>query len=115
MGPKNIVLTRKDFPYFSSQTLSNLHGSDNFSDITLVSADGQLISAHKIVLSSCSSVMNKLVMPTEQVLVMEASYDELMLILKFIYTGKCEVAQKNLASFLSTAKKTPNKRPRYGR
>ena len=105
MRPKNIVLTRKDFPVFSSQTLSNLHGSDTFSDITLVSADGQLVSAHKIVLSSCSSVMNKLVLPTEPVLVMEASYDELILILKFIYTGKCEVEQKNLLTFLATARK----------
>ena len=105
MGPKNIVLTRKDFSFFSSQTLSNLHGSDTFSDITLVSADGQLISAHKIVLTSSSSVMGKLVLPKEQVLVMDASYDELKLILKFIYTGKCEVEQKNLANFLATAKK----------
>ena len=105
MGLKNIVLTRKDFLSFSSQTLSNLYGSDTFSDITLVSADGQLISAHKIVLSSCSSVLNKLVLPTEQVLVLEASYDELMLILKFVYTGKCEVGQKDLSNFLSTSKK----------
>ena len=96
MGANNIVLTRKDFTYFSGKTLSNIHGSDIFSKISLVSEDGQFIDAHKIILSYNSTVLNKLVLIPKKVLVMEESYAELFLSVKFMYTGKCEVEQKNL-------------------
>ena len=58
MGEKNIVIPRKDFPYFFSKTLSNLYRSDIFSDIILASENVQFINAHKIILSLSSSAMN---------------------------------------------------------
>ena len=76
MGEKNIVIPRKDFPYFFSKTLSNLYRSDIFSDVMLASENVQFINAHKIILSLSSSAMNKLILTSRQELFMEESYAE---------------------------------------
>ena len=104
MTDQNILLSRKDFPHFSSKTISDLFESNNFCDVTLFSNDGHLLNAHKIILSSGSLVFNKLISQSEQVINIDVSHSELILILKFIYTGNCEVELIGLPHFLATSK-----------
>ena len=104
MTTRNILLSRKDFPHFSSKTISDLSESNNFCDVTLFCNDGHLLKAHKIFLSSGSLVFNKLISKSEQVINMDINHFELSLILKFIYTGDCEVELIDLSHFLATAK-----------
>ena len=76
MTTRNILLSRKDFPHFSSKTISDLSESNNFCDVTLFCNDGHLLNAHKIILSSGSLVFNKLVSNSEQVINIDVNHSD---------------------------------------
>ena len=103
MANQSIFLTRKDFQSSASTTFTDLYESNEFTDVTLVSKDSLSISAHKIIISSSSSVLRQLIVNSETAFV-DVKHAFLKLIVKFIYTGQCEVDQKYLVSFLAVAK-----------
>ena len=80
---------------------------EEFVDVTL-SAGGQNLKAHKVVLSACSSYFRELLrgisLWQHPVLVLkDVQFLELQSILEFVYLGEVNVEQDRLESFLKTA------------
>ena len=106
MGSKTIILTRNDFEESGSKALSDLCRTSEVSDVTLVSEDGQLTSVHKVIISQGSNYFKKLFSrsPEDNKIVVNSSFSDLCLIVRFLYTGKCEVKLDNLQYFLALTK-----------
>ena len=102
----NIFLERNDFYVASGKTFTDLHLNPEFSDVTLVSQDGHFIHAHKVIISSCSSVLRNILLGSNQqhILNIEANISDLKQLVKFMYRGQCDVEPVNLVSFLAVAK-----------
>ena len=56
---EKFCLKWNDFQYNVTKSFSNLRKEEDFYDVTLVSDDQKQMSAHKVVLSSCSEFFNK--------------------------------------------------------
>ena len=106
MSSAKICLERNDFDTASSKMFVDLYQNPEFSDITLVTEDDQLLHAHKIIISSGSQLIKQMITSSKQkhILNLKASFSDLSLFLQFMYTGQCEVEQNNLVGFLAAAK-----------
>ncbi|XP_066968527.1 uncharacterized protein [Macrobrachium rosenbergii] len=90
----------------STTVLDQLLRDDTFTDVTLT-AEGQSLRAHRIVLCLASSYFRQ-VLSREQnvqsvVLLRDVKFAELRNIIHFIYTGEATVDATDLESFLRTA------------
>ena len=100
MPNKSIFLTRKDFQTTADSAFKGLFESNEFTDITLVSDDGQTIKAHKHIISTSSSMLNKLTENSE-IACIDVKHSFLKLIIQFIYTGQCEVAKNYILHIIN--------------
>ena len=106
MVDKNeLLVTFKSFPTFAN-SFSNLQVDGEFADVTLVSDDLEEFTAHKIVLSSVSSVFKVLLSshahPHPLIHLGGVAGGELESMLEFIYSGQMTVKQEyvnNIVSF----------------
>lgn len=95
---------------FSSNLSSGFHEvlcQGDLLDVTLA-VNGELIKAHRLVLSVCSPYFRKMFsrMPANQhafVFLKDVSASTLKDLIQFMYCGEVSVEQGNLATFLSTA------------
>ena len=55
-----------DFASIVSESFATLREEEDFFDVTLVSEDLIQLSAHKVVLSSCSPVFKALIKPSQR-------------------------------------------------
>jgi len=90
-----------------TSAFKHLLEEEDFVDVTL-SAEGQNLKAHKVVLSACSSYFRELLrgisLWQHPVLVLrDVPFLELQSILEFVYLGEVNVEQDRLQSFLKTA------------
>jgi uncharacterized C2H2 Zn-finger protein len=90
-----------------TSAFKHLLEEEDFVDVTL-SAEGQNLKAHKVVLSACSSYFRDLLkgisLWQHPVLVLrDVPFLELQSILEFVYLGEVNVEQDRLQSFLKTA------------
>ena len=96
-----------NFEQTSLKTFASLRQDKNLVDVTLVANDQVRITAHKIVLASCSPFFSNLVfsMPTTNPFLYLSSVSStyLNLMLDYIYTGETEVLQGDLEAFLKSA------------
>jgi hypothetical protein len=96
-----------DFHEKISSAFNKLRDDTNFTDVTLVSEDGQQLQAHKVILSASSPFfMNILKLnrhPNPLIYLKGFKGKELHSIVDFMYYGVTEVYQENLDSFLSVA------------
>ena len=104
---EKVSLGWNDFQINLNSTLEAHLNSSDFTDVTLVSADGQQL-AHRIVLSAGSPLLAKLLtsLPPNPVLYfwdLQASL--LSTLVEFLYKGKVEVPTSDLAAFLALADK----------
>ena len=99
----SICLRRNDFQSVASTAFADLYESHEFTDVTLVSEEGQSIKAHKLIISASSRVLSKLI-ENREIFFIDVKHLFLKLILQYIYTGQCEVDQSYLDTFLVTAK-----------
>ena len=104
MGDKHITFARCDFMEASSLVFRNIYQSGDFYDVTLVPEDGAPIRAHKLVLSGSSSVFQKLLTTSKDMVNVSLCHSDLSLIVQFIYTGRCDVKLIDITSFLISAK-----------
>merc|ERR1719378_785270 len=106
---ENISVQWTDFIPSVSQTFATLRAQSDFHDVTLVSDDHVEIPAHRVVLSSCSGLFEKILMTNKQpgmLLCLDGiSARELHNILDYVYNGKTEIPQNNLKKFLKTGKR----------
>ena len=82
---------------------------DDFYDVTLVGDDQQQISAHRLVLSSCSEYFKNILKQNKHphpLLCMEGiNFNEMNSILNYIYFGEVNIDQDDLDRFLSVAQR----------
>ncbi|CAL4061025.1 unnamed protein product, partial [Meganyctiphanes norvegica] len=84
----------------------SLFNSESLVDVTLF-CEGQLLKAHKVVLSACSPYFQKLFAQTSDrhpiVILKDVKHDELKALLKYMYKGEVNVSQEQLGSLIKTA------------
>ena len=98
-----------DFHSNVSRTFSALRTEEDFQDVTLVSADLQQVSAHKVVLSACSKYFKNILQQNRHsnpLLCLDGvTSSELQSVLDYIYQGEVQVYQENLDRFLAVAER----------
>ena len=91
----------------AEKAFKDLRASGDFSDVTLAGADGKLLEAHKVVLSSCSPVLRTILLKINHahplLYLNGMNIEDIGLLLKFIYTGEVTLEKENLESFLQAA------------
>ena len=100
-------LSWTDFENCASETFRKLIDDKDFIDVTLACDDGKSVKAHKIVLSSASSMFKTILTenPHQHPLIYLKGirHKELRQLMSFIYLGEVEVAESDLANFMETA------------
>ena len=93
-----------DFQTNVTKSFSKLRNEDDFFDVTLVSDDKQQVSAHKLVLSSCSDYFKSILRQSKHshpILCLEGiSSSELNNVLDYIYNGEIQLHETDLDGFL---------------
>ncbi|XP_018910893.2 uncharacterized protein [Bemisia tabaci] len=86
--------------------LDSLRKDEDLVDVTL-SCEGQLLKAHKVILSACSSYFRNVFKenPCKHpvVILKDVSHEDVEALLSFVYQGVVYISEKKLASFLHTA------------
>lgn len=92
------------------QFMGQLLGDEMMTDVILSLDDGQILKAHKIILSAFSpyfrSVLTRINLPYQYpvVIIKDVQYDDLKSLLEFIYRGQVTVSNERLPSVLKCAK-----------
>jgi hypothetical protein len=105
MGIEKVNLRWKGHETNVPNTFRQLWGDDDFADVTLATADGQQIRAHKVIISLCSPFFKKILLqnrhPNPLIYLKGVSYEHLENSLKLIYLGQCDVLENNVKEFLA--------------
>ena len=92
-----------------TRSYSQLRNENKFSDVTLVSDDHHLVSAHKVVLATCSKYFNDILKqdPTGSALLCleGVGQNDLNNLLDYIYHGELTIPQEHIERFLQMAKR----------
>ena len=108
MSNNLVANTCNQFEVNAPHSFQRLWNNQDFTDVTLATVDDQQIRAHKVILSSGSSVFQNIFLkhPKQNPLLYlkDVRYKDLELIIKFIYTGQCNVEHVELEHFLSIGK-----------
>ena len=87
--------------------MSRLLVSEEFKDVTLVCDDGELIRAHRNILSICSPVLRNILLAdrrnTPTIYLRGINHTEMEAIIKFIYLGQASVSKSRVDEFLLVA------------
>ena len=90
-----------------NERYKDLRNDTMFTDVTLVCNDDKQIQAHKVILSSFSSLFKRMFSnnphPQPLVFLKGVEIDDINAILDFIYQGEASVEQDNFNTFLETA------------
>ena len=79
MTGNKVCLRKNDFNFASGKTFSDLYLNTEFSDVTLVSQDGNYVHAHKLIISAGSLELRKQILSLKQqhVLNIKTNFDDL--------------------------------------
>ena len=109
LATEKCFLTYADFHKIIVKNIKKSQGNQDFCDVTLVCEDNRQIKAHKIVLSSSSSLLMNMLQSTNHTHPMLYFWDvkerTLSKLVDFIYTGEVEIYESDLSDFLTLAKK----------
>jgi len=92
------------------EMLNNLMKTSELADVTLVCDDNKKIKAHKVILSSCSSIFKNIFDDLSQrfnnsvIYLRGIQYQEMESILEFMYLGVATIYQERLNEFFNVAK-----------
>ena len=104
-----VKLAWSEFNKGAGKMMANLLSDSNFCDVTLVCDDDKQIKAHKAILSSSSLFFKRILVlnPHQHPLLYldSVSFDHLLGIIKFIYTGETEVNEEDLEVFMNVGRK----------
>ena len=108
MSPTKYSLAWNEFESAAAKTFKDLLCDNKFTDVTLACEDDRQINAHKIILSSCSSFFERILLKKSHknpiIYFKGICFKDLELIMRFIYLGEAEVGEENLQRFLDSAK-----------
>ena len=102
LGGQSILLKSDLFEVNAGKAFRELMEDTVFTDVTLVSNDGQMIHAHKVVLIS-SSTYFKTIMEVDKnrsEVIVNIAHVQLMAIVKYIYTGEVRVLLDHMKDFM---------------
>ena len=106
MTDEKLCLKWNDFHDVLKDSVKDLRGDTDFTDVTLACED-QNFKAHKVILSACSPFFKKLLKshphPHPLVYMKGTTADELKALVDFIYHGEANIFQEQLESFLALA------------
>ena len=98
-----------DFQCNVSRTFSLLRSEEEFFDVSLVSKDQKMMSAHKLVLSASSPYFKHILTKTKHsnplLCIDGVSSGELQFVLDYIYNGEVQIHQQHLERFLEVAQR----------
>ena len=105
---EQVSLKWKDFKNKSTGLLESLRRDTNFTDVTLVTEDGQCVDGHKVLLAGSSQFFRKLLktkQPSHPLIYMRGvkHSSDLDSILDFVYLGEAFVEKVKLNNFLELA------------
>ena len=104
---EKLCLQWNDFKDNINSTFRSLREDVDFSDVTLVSEDGQQVGAHKVILSASSPFFHNLLKrnlhPHPLVYMRGVKFEHLFAIVDFLYLGETNIFQEHLDSFLTIA------------
>ena len=107
MSLEKFSLKWNDFHKNISTSLVNLREDTHFSDVTLISEDGQKLEVHKVILSSSSPVFMKMLQmnkhPQPMIYLRGFKATHLHSILDFMYLGVANIYHDDLDQFLALA------------
>ena len=96
-----------DFKENISSDFSNLRDDTNFTDVTLISEDGQNIETHKVILSASSPFFMNILKNNKHshplIYLKGFKAKDIYSLLDFVYYGVADVYQENLEGFLALA------------
>jgi hypothetical protein len=108
MTNERMNILHKEFGEFTGSTFNILYSDQEFTDVTLVCDEDKQVKAHKVILSSSSKLFRRILLrnPHQHPLIYlkGVDYENLQLILQFMYLGQLEVEQDYLPIFIEAAK-----------
>ena len=109
VSSEKFSLKWSDFQQKVSQSFKKLRNESGLYDVTLVSDDHQPVSAHKVVLSSCSDFFRKIFQHNTYshplIYLDNLKVEDLNLMLDYIYHGEVQIYHHHLDKFLNLASK----------
>ena len=104
---EKFCLRWNDFQENVITAFSDLRKDCDFTDVTLVSEDGNQIEAHKVILSASSPFFQKMLKRNQHahplIYMRGMKSEDLLAIVDFLYYGKADIYQENLDTFLNIA------------
>ena len=104
---EKLCLKWNDFQENAISAFGTLRADREFTDVTLVCEDGQLVEAHKAILASSSPFFLNLLRrnkhPHPLIYMRGLKSEDLVAMTDFLYFGEANVYQENLDSFLAVA------------
>ena len=109
MSSEKFSLKWNDYQTNWTQSLIGLRNDKEMSDVTLITDDKVNILGHKIILSSCSNVLNFILKECKQsnplLYLSGISSVNLGFILDYIYYGEVKLYQEQMEGFIESAQK----------
>ena len=106
---EKFCLKWNDFQSNVTRSFCRLRNEDDFCDVTLVSDDKVQISAHRVVLSTCSEYFKTILKQNKHqhpLLCLEGiDSNEMKNVLDYIYNGEIQIHQEDLDRFLHVAQR----------
>ena len=106
-GSEKLRLQWNDFKENAALAFGKLRNKSEFSDVTLVSQDGEKIEAHKMILASSSPLFMELLSQNKHlhplIYMRGLKSDVLLALSEFLYFGRTNLVQEKLDEFLSLA------------
>ena len=106
---EKLNLEYNNFQTIVSSSFRKLRYEDDFYDVTLVSEDQQQVSAHKVVLSTCSEYFKNVLRKNKHshplLCLNDVNFSELKNILDYIYLGQLQILEEDLNQFLKIAQR----------
>ena len=104
---EKLCLQWNDFKDNVKTAFGSLRDDSDFTDVTLVSEDGQKLEVHKVILAVSSPVFKNILAKNKHahslIYMRRVKFEDLVAIIDFLYCGEANVYQENLDSFLAMA------------
>ena len=106
---EKFCLKWNDFQLNVSNTFQSLRTQEDFQDVTLVGDDNAQISAHKVVLSSCSEYFKNILIKNKHshplICLERTGISDLRNMLDYMYNGEVKIYQDDIDNFLKVAQR----------
>ncbi|KAK7869426.1 hypothetical protein R5R35_008155 [Gryllus longicercus] len=107
MAESVVTVSWKDHTSELAREFKSLLDNNSFVDCT-ISAEGQSLQAHRLVLSACSPYFHKLFCEVTEdhplVILLDESFQNLKAVIDFMYIGVIQIPQGNYGAFVTLAK-----------